>query len=131
MPLRSLFSLLFAAVVLVVSGCADDMFSADEAAPQDGPAAQEAPGVPRSEAPYHTTFKKLRHPQLLERAMSASAAGKASSNGTVHLFLAFNEYGGDGMAKYSDGKLGTGKKDPATCGTFSSSTCSMAHLKGK
>ena len=40
-------------------------------------------------------------------------------------------YGGDGMGKYADGKVGTGKKDPATCGTFSGSSCSMAHLKGK
>jgi hypothetical protein len=38
-------------------------------------------------------------------------------------------YGGDGMAKYSDGKLATGKKDPAVCGSFGGSSCSMAHLK--
>ena len=38
-------------------------------------------------------------------------------------------YGGDGMAKYSEGKLATGKKDPAVCGSFSGSSCSMAHLK--
>ena len=37
-------------------------------------------------------------------------------------------YGGDGMAKYSDGKLATGKKDPAVCGTFGGSSCSMPHL---
>ncbi|MGH8597224.1 MAG: hypothetical protein ACREXT_11255, partial [Gammaproteobacteria bacterium] len=28
-------------------------------------------------------------------------------------------YGGDGMGKYSSGKIGTGAKDPAVCGTFS------------
>lgn len=38
-------------------------------------------------------------------------------------------YGGDGQAKYADGKLATGKKDPAVCGTFESATCSMPHLK--
>lgn len=38
-------------------------------------------------------------------------------------------YGGDGMAKYSDGKLATGKKDPAVCGTFAGDMCSMKHLK--
>lgn len=38
-------------------------------------------------------------------------------------------YGGDGMGKYSDGKIATGKKDPAVCGTFSGSSCSMPHLK--
>lgn len=37
-------------------------------------------------------------------------------------------YGGDGMAKYSGGKLGTGKKDPGVCGSFSGSSCSMPHL---
>jgi hypothetical protein len=38
-------------------------------------------------------------------------------------------YGGDGMGKYSDGKIATGKKDPAVCGSFSGSSCSMSHLK--
>lgn len=38
-------------------------------------------------------------------------------------------YGGDGMAKYADGKLATGKKDPAVCGTYSGATCSVPHLK--
>ena len=38
-------------------------------------------------------------------------------------------YGGDGMAKYADGKLATGKKDPAVCGTFSNASCSMKHLQ--
>ncbi len=36
-------------------------------------------------------------------------------------------YGGDQKAAYSDGKLGTGKKDPAVCGTFSGASCSMPH----
>jgi hypothetical protein len=38
-------------------------------------------------------------------------------------------YGGDQMAKYAGGKLATGKKDPAVCGTFGGATCSMPHLK--
>lgn len=38
-------------------------------------------------------------------------------------------YGGDQKAGYSDGKLATGKKDPAVCGTFGGSSCSMPHLK--
>lgn len=38
-------------------------------------------------------------------------------------------YGGDQSAAYADGKLATGKKDPAVCGTFGGSTCSMPHLK--
>jgi len=38
-------------------------------------------------------------------------------------------YGGDQKAGYSDGKIATGKKDPAVCGTFAGETCSMPHLK--
>ena len=36
-------------------------------------------------------------------------------------------YGGDDMAKYAGGKIATGAKDPAVCGTFSSASCSMPH----
>jgi len=36
-------------------------------------------------------------------------------------------YGGDQMGKYSDGKVGTGVKDPSVCGTFSEANCSMPH----
>ena len=38
-------------------------------------------------------------------------------------------YGGDQKAGYAGGKIATGKKDPAVCGTFSGATCSMPHLK--
>jgi hypothetical protein len=38
-------------------------------------------------------------------------------------------YGGDQKAGYAGGKLATGKKDPAVCGTFAGETCSMPHLK--
>jgi hypothetical protein len=41
------------------------------------------------------------------------------------------KYGGDGMAAYAGGKIATGAKDPAVCGTFAGSSCSMAHLEGK
>lgn len=37
-------------------------------------------------------------------------------------------YGGDQKGKYSDGKIATGKKDPAVCGSFSGSNCSMPHI---
>lgn len=37
-------------------------------------------------------------------------------------------YGGDGQAKYASGKLATGVKDPAVCGTFAGASCSMPHL---
>lgn len=40
-------------------------------------------------------------------------------------------YGGDGMAKYSSGKLATGAKDPAVCGTFAGGSCSMPHLSAQ
>lgn len=38
-------------------------------------------------------------------------------------------YGGDEKAGYAGGKLATGKKDPAVCGTFAGESCSMPHLK--
>lgn len=38
-------------------------------------------------------------------------------------------YGGDQKAAYAGGKLATGKKDPAVCGTFAGESCSMKHLK--
>lgn len=38
-------------------------------------------------------------------------------------------YGGDQKAGYADGKLATGKKDPAVCGTFAGESCSMKHLQ--
>ncbi|MEQ8659795.1 MAG: hypothetical protein RLW62_03165 [Gammaproteobacteria bacterium] len=38
-------------------------------------------------------------------------------------------YGGDQKAEYASGKLATGKKDPAVCGTFSGDTCSVGHLQ--
>jgi hypothetical protein len=37
-------------------------------------------------------------------------------------------FGGDNEGKYSGGKLGTGTKDPAVCGTFGGANCSMQHL---
>lgn len=37
-------------------------------------------------------------------------------------------YGGDQQAKYAGGKLATGTKDPAVCGTFGGASCSMPHL---
>lgn len=39
-------------------------------------------------------------------------------------------YGGDQKAGYAGGKLATGVKDPAVCGTYKSEVCSMAHLPG-
>ena len=38
-------------------------------------------------------------------------------------------YGGDGQAKYAGGKMSTGAKDPAVCGTFGGASCSMPHLQ--
>ena len=38
-------------------------------------------------------------------------------------------YGGDQKAGYAGGKLATGTKDPAVCGTFAGESCSMKHLQ--
>lgn len=41
------------------------------------------------------------------------------------------DYGGDNTGAYAGGKIGTGAKDPAVCGTFSSAKCSIEYVKGK
>lgn len=38
-------------------------------------------------------------------------------------------YGGDNAAGYAGGKIGTGKKDPAVCGTFGGATCSIKYTE--
>jgi hypothetical protein len=40
-------------------------------------------------------------------------------------------YGGDIQGKYAGGKVGTGTKDPAVCGTFSAASCSVPHVTKK
>ena len=40
-------------------------------------------------------------------------------------------YGGDNTCAYAGNKCGTGAKDPAVCGTFSSEKCSITYTKGK
>lgn len=40
-------------------------------------------------------------------------------------------YGGDSQGKYASGKLATGTKDPAVCGTFGGASCSVQHLQKK
>ncbi|MFO1435457.1 MAG: hypothetical protein U1F34_03485 [Gammaproteobacteria bacterium] len=40
-------------------------------------------------------------------------------------------YGGDNTGAYAGGKIGTGVKDPAVCGTFSNEKCSITYTKGK
>lgn len=39
------------------------------------------------------------------------------------------QYGGDNTGAYAGGKIGTGKKDPSVCGTFSGSTCSIKYVE--
>jgi len=40
-------------------------------------------------------------------------------------------YGGDNTGAYAGGKIGTGAKDPAVCGTFAGEKCSITYTKGK
>ncbi|HTT08532.1 MAG TPA: hypothetical protein VMH34_07060 [Gammaproteobacteria bacterium] len=39
-------------------------------------------------------------------------------------------YGGDPTGAYAGGKIGTGAKDPAVCGTFKEAKCSIKYVKG-
>lgn len=61
----------------------------------------------------------------------AAASGQTTGvdmQGNVVEFDDKFTFGGDNMAAYNDGLLGTGTKDPAVCGSFSASKCSMSHL---
>ena len=75
--------------------------------------------------------------QMVEYGASVTVAADApnvvdmqGNKVTVKSETGFN-YGGDQTGKYSGGKLGTGKKDPAVCGTFGGATCSMPHVQKK
>ncbi len=63
-------------------------------------------------------------------SVAAEAVDMQGNKVTINDETGFT-YGGDGQAKYAGGKLATGTKDPAVCGTFSSASCSMDHLKKK
>lgn len=68
--------------------------------------------------------------QIIEFGTPTTLAGEArdsQGNKVVINDETGFEYGGDQMGKYSDGKIGTGKKDPSVCGTFAESSCSMPH----
>jgi hypothetical protein len=56
--------------------------------------------------------------------------GKDMAGNDVELPANFT-YGGDNTAAYAGGKMGTGVKDPAVCGTFSNEKCSITYTKGK
>lgn len=81
-------------LVIVVSGCADHMLSADSN--------QSSPGhstvINRSDAP---TQGKLRHPQVLEDAISTKHGDVANKYGAqnANLFVAFAEYEADGVTR--------------------------------
>jgi len=72
--------------------------------------------------------------QLVEYGEGLSVAAQAvdmqGNKVTINDETGFT-YGGDGMGKYSSGKLATGAKDPAVCGTFGGSSCSMPHLSAE
>ncbi len=65
-----------------------------------------------------------------EKATTSSGATGVDMQGNV-VELGNFRFGGDDMAKYADGKMGTGEKDPAVCGSFSSAKCSVGHLQDK
>ncbi len=70
--------------------------------------------------------------QMVEYGAAVTVAGEAvdmqGNKVTINDETGFT-YGGDQKAGYSGGKLATGTKDPAVCGTFSGSSCSMPHLQ--
>jgi len=83
-------SLLSFFLVIVVSGCEDNPFTDDFSETPNSTTGRIHDQAPRSEG-----FYKLRHPQLVEQALS-SAAGKTSGT-EAHVFIAFNMYEADGI----------------------------------
>ena len=69
--------------------------------------------------------------QMVEFGTAVKVAGDAvdmqGNKVTINDETGF-KYGGDEKAAYSGGKMATGKKDPAVCGPFSGSSCSMPHI---
>lgn len=69
--------------------------------------------------------------QMVEFGEAITVAGEAvdmqGNKVTINDETGFT-YGGDQKAGYAGGKIATGKKDPAVCGTFSGTSCSMPHL---
>ena len=52
--------------------------------------------------------------------------GKDMAGNDVEMPANFT-YGGDNMATYAGGKMATGVKDPAVCGTYSEAKCSIKY----
>ncbi len=69
--------------------------------------------------------------QMVEFGTAVKVAGEAvdmqGNKVTINDETGF-KYGGDEKAGYASGKIATGKKDPAVCGTFSGGSCSVQHL---
>ena len=58
-----------------------------------------------------------------------AATGHDMTGKSVEMPAGFT-YGGDPTGAYAGGKIGTGAKDPAVCGTFSEAKCSIKYVKG-
>jgi hypothetical protein len=86
----------------------------------------------------HATENPFAAQDLTDGYMVAEAAA-ATGEKRVGRDMAGNEvilpenfdFGGDNTGAYAGGKIGTGAKDPAVCGTFTDATCSIEYVKGK
>ncbi|MEZ5446269.1 MAG: hypothetical protein R3F45_10905 [Gammaproteobacteria bacterium] len=67
---------------------------------------------------------------VAEAAAGEKRVGRDMAGNEVVLPENF-EFGGDNTGAYAGGKIGTGAKDPAVCGTFTDATCSIEYVKGK
>lgn len=80
-------------------------------------------------APVHAADNPFQMVEFGEGISVASEATDMQGNKvTIDDETGFT-YGGDQQAKYAGGKLATGEKDPAVCGTFANESCSMKHLQ--
>ncbi|MGQ0658583.1 MAG: hypothetical protein ACT4NU_10915 [Chromatiales bacterium] len=57
-----------------------------------------------------------------------AAEGRDMAGNTVMMPDNFT-YGGDNTGAYAGGKIGTGAKDPAVCGTYTDDKCSITYVK--
>jgi hypothetical protein len=67
---------------------------------------------------------------LVAAPFAFAEKGRDMAGNEVELPANFT-YGGDNTGAYAGGKIGTGAKDPAVCGTFANEKCSITYTKGK
>jgi hypothetical protein len=93
-------------------------------------AVMSVPALADSQNPFQSTLLTGGYMVAENQATDGKRVGRDMAGNEVILPDNF-DYGGDNTGAYAGGKIGTGVKDPAVCGTFSSPKCSIEYVKGK